>query len=95
MKPSFAGFDPLVFLDVANINSQTREDLSKEVMEYLTSYVITKVAMLLPKDCLTDMDKDPQKFIATARNYIPDLDDRIKSFAEEFKREFHNNLKKL
>jgi len=51
--------------------------------------------MLLPKDCMEYVNKDPQKFISMARNYIPDLDAKIKLFAEEFRKEFHNNLKKL
>lgn len=95
MQNNLPGFDPLVFLNINGVTLQGKDALSKDLMAEMSTYIILRISELLPQDDLTAIGEDAEKFMALAKEKIPDLNDKVKMFAEDFKKEFQNNLKQL
>lgn len=86
------GFDPLLFLGIANLKGQEKNIVSQKLLERISQYLVIRICELLPEDNLREID-DPQELFAVAKEKIPDLDKKVKIFLEDFKKEFNNNLK--
>ena len=90
----FLGFDPLKFLGISNLHGQEKKDASQKLLERISQYLVIRVTELLSEDDLERID-DPQELFSAAKIKIPDLDKKIKSFLEDFKKEFNKNLQNV
>lgn len=86
------GFDPLLFLEINNLKGQEKTDVSQKLLDKISQYLVIRITELLSEDDLKQID-DPQKLFSIAKNKIPDLDNKVKMFLEDFRKEFYKNLK--
>ena len=86
------GFDPLKFLDIANLQGQEKDILSKNLLDKFYQYLLIRVAELLPSEDVRKI-KNPEDLFALAKTKITDLDDKVRLFLADFKKEFYKNVK--
>lgn len=88
----FLGFDPLKFLDIANLNNQEKDTVSKNLLDKISQYILIRISELLPTE---DVKKavNPEDIFSLAQAQIPDLNDKMKLFLADFKKEFYKNIK--
>lgn len=91
----FIGFDPLLFLGITNLNDVEKNIVSQKLLDRISQYLAIRIVELLSEDDLNSIDDDPQKLFSVAKEKIPDLDNKVKLFLEDFRREFQSNLKQL
>lgn len=80
-------FDPILFLGITNIEEKNREEISQKLLAQIQSYIIVRCLELIPEQELTSIYDQPQ-FFKLAEQKIPDFNDQIKIFLEDFKEEF-------
>lgn len=86
------GFDPLKFLNIANLKNQEKDVVSKNLLDKISQYILIRIAELLPTEDVKKT-KDPEVLISLAQAKIPDLNDKVKLFLADFKEEFGKNVK--
>lgn len=91
----FLGFDPLLFLSIANLKDEEKPIVSEKILDRISQYIAIRIVELLSEQDLKSIDGDPQKLFATAKEKIPDLDIKTKQFLEDFKKEFNSNLQQI
>lgn len=86
------GFDPLKFLDITNLKNQEKDTVSKNLLDKISQYILIRVSELLPAE---DVKKasDPEDIFSLAQAKIPDLNDKMKLFLADFKKEFYKNVR--
>lgn len=87
------GFDPLKFLDITNLKDQEKDTVSKNLLDKISQYILIRISELLPLEDIKKA-KNPEDLFALAQSKIPDLNDKMKLFLADFKKEFYKNLKK-
>jgi len=88
------GFDPLLFLGITNIKDEEKNIVSQKILDRISQYLAIRIGELLSEDDLKRID-DPNELFTLAKEKIPDLDNKVKLFIEDFKKEFNNNLKQI
>jgi len=88
-------FDPLLFLGITNLKPEEKNIVSQKILDRISQYIAIRIVELLSEEDLKSIDGDPQKLFATAKQKIPDLDNKVKIFLEDFKNDFNNNLKQV
>ena len=91
----FLGFDPLVFLGITNLKDQEKKIVSQKLLDRISQYLAIRIVELLSEEDLKSIDDDPQKLFSLAKEKIPEFDNKVKVFLEDFKKEFNNNLKQV
>lgn len=86
------GFDPLLFLGIKNLNGEEKSLVSKHLLNKISQYLLIRISELLSIEDLKSTD-DTGKLFVLAQNKIPKLSQQVKIFLEDFKKEFHDNLK--
>jgi len=86
------GFDPLIFLGITNLKGEEKTAISKKLLDRISQYLAIRIVELLPENDLKNIG-DPQKLFSTAKEKVPDLENKVKVFLEDFKKEFNSNLK--
>ena len=89
------GFDPLLFLGITNLKDEEKNIVSQKIFDRISQYIVIRIVELLSEEDLKNVDDDPQKLFATAKQKIPDIDKKVKLFLEDFKNDFSNNLKQV
>lgn len=87
------GFDPLLFLGITNVKSEEKNIVSQKILDRISQYIAIRIGELLSEDDLKSINGDPQRLFSLGRQKIPDFDNKIKLFLEDFKKDFNNNLK--
>ena len=95
MKNNFQGFDPLLFLGVTDPKHEEKDIISQKILDRISQYIAIRIVELLSKDDLKSIDDSPQKLFSIAKSKIPDLDNKVKVFLEDFKKEFNSNFKQV
>lgn len=90
----FLGFDPLMFLGITNLKLEEKSIVSQKLLDRISQYLAIRITELLSEDDLKNID-DPQQLFSLAKEKIPALNNKVKLFLEDFKKEFNNNLKQL
>lgn len=85
------GFDPLLFLGITNLKPEEKSIVSQKLLDRISQYLVIRITELLLEDDLKNID-DPHQLLSLAKEKIPDLDEKVKLFLEDFKKEFNNNL---
>ena len=80
------GFDPLVFLGIKNLKDEEKSAVSKKLLDKISQYLLIRVSELLPEDDMKDIE-DPDKLFSLAQTKITDLNNKVKVFLEDFKKE--------
>ena len=88
------GFDPLLFLGIANIKDEEKNIVSQKILDRISQYLAIRIIELLPESDLKDID-DPEELFSVAKEKIPDFDKNVKLFLEDFRKEFNSNLQQL
>ncbi len=88
------GFDPLLFLGITNLKLAEKSIVSQKLLDRISQYLTIRITELLPEDDLKNID-DPQQLFSLAKEKLPNLDSKIKTFLEDFKKEFNNNLTQI
>lgn len=91
----FLSFDPLLFLGLTNLKDEERGVVSQKLLGRISQYIAIRIVELLSEEDLKNIGDDPQKLFSLAKQKIPDLENKVKLFLEDFKREFNNNLKQV
>lgn len=89
------GFDPLVFLGITNLTNKERNAVSQKLLDRISQYLVIRIVDLLPEDELKNLSDDPQELFTLAKEKIPNLDKKVKTYLEDFKKNFNNYLKQL
>lgn len=84
------GFDPLLFLGITNIKAEEKNNVSQKLTDTISQYIVVRIAEFLSDDDLTTID-NPNTLFAVARSKIPDFDNKIKLFLEDFKNDYYKN----
>lgn len=87
----FLGFDPLLFLEIKNLNGDEKTLASKHLLNKISQYLLIRISELLPIEDLKLAD-NPDKLFLLAQNKVPDFNEKVKIFLADFKKEFSNNL---
>jgi hypothetical protein len=90
----FLGFDPLLFLGITNLKPEEKNIVSQKLLDRISQYLVIRITEQLPKDDLIGID-GPQELFAVAKNKIPDLNNKVKLFLEDFKKEFNKSLQQI
>ena len=88
------GFDPLLFLGITNLKDEEKNTVSQKILDRISQYLVIRITEQLPEDELKRID-DPQQLFTVAKTRIPDLDNKVKLFLEDFKKEFNTNLQQI
>lgn len=88
------GFDPLLFLGITNVKPEEKTDVSQKLLDRISQYLVIRICELLPEDDLKNIDT-PQQLSSIAKNKVPDLDNKVKQFLEDFKKEFNANFQQI
>lgn len=83
-------FNPLLFLDINNIENDKKKELSDKLMDQISTYLIARILDLLPEKLEAC---NPQEVYKIALKEIPDIKGKINFFLQDFKVQFYNNLK--
>lgn len=86
------GFDPLLFLGITDVKPEEKTDVSQKLLDRISQYLVIRICELLPEDDLKNIDT-PQQLFSIAKNKVPNLDNKVNIFLEDFKKEFYKNLK--
>lgn len=89
----FLDFDPLLFLGIKNLSGEEETLVSKHLLSKISQYLLVRISELLSIEDLKSTDETEELF-ALAQNKIPNLNTQIKTFLDDFKKEFYKNLKK-
>ena len=95
MDNNLQGFDPLLFLGITNLQGEEKDILSQELLYKMSRYIAVRIAELLQENDIKDIAGDPEKLFSIAKDKIPDSDNMIKLFMEDFRKEFNENLKQI
>jgi len=79
------GSDPLLFLGITNLKDKEKNIVSQKIFDRISQYLAIRIVELLSEEDLRNIDDDPQKLFATAKQKIPELDKKAKVFLEDFK----------
>lgn len=82
-------------LGITNLKTEEAPIVSQKVLDRISQYIAIRIVELFSEEDLKNIDGDPEKLFATAKQKIPDLDKRVKVFLEDFKNDFNNNLKQV
>lgn len=85
------GFDPLVFLKINNIDPKDRNKLSFELMSQISEYLVIRTLQLLPPNKTENM-QSPEELFDLVEQLVPDFNDKISQFLNDFKMEYAKNL---
>ena len=89
------GFDPLLFLGITNLKDEEKDIVSQKLLDRISQYIAIRIAEILSENDLRDAGDDPQKLFSVAKDKIPEFDEKMKLFLEDFRKEFNNNLKQI
>jgi len=89
----FLGFDPLLFLGIKNLSGEEKTLASKQLLNKISQYLLIRISEVLSIEDLKSTD-DTDKLFVLAQSKILNFNDRIKTFLEDFKKEFYSNIKK-
>ena len=84
------GFDPLLFLGITNIKPGEKDAFSYELLSKISEYIFVRIAELLEESDLKNTD-NPDQLFNVAKDKIPHLDTKIKTFLEDFKNDYQKN----
>lgn len=87
----FLDFDPLLFLGIKNLTGEEKTIVSKHLLNKISQYLLIRIYELLSIEELKSTD-DADKLFALAQSKIPNLNEKVKIFLQDFKKEFSNNL---
>lgn len=85
-----AGFDPAKYLEVY-LSPDVRNAFNDGALDIISQYLITRIVELIPDDQLTSITTTEQLF-NVAEKTIPNYEQTIKRFMEEFKKEYKKEL---
>lgn len=85
------GFDPLLFLEIKNLNGDEKTLVSKYLLNKISQYLLIRISEILPAED-TKFISEPDELFTLAQNKISNLNDKVKIFLGDFKKEFSNNL---
>lgn len=83
------GFDPFTFLGIIPDQS-FKKQLSSDLMDQILQYLIIKISELLPGEQISNIDSIDELF-ETAKNNIPEFNQKIRNFLDEFKIQYFRN----
>lgn len=89
------GFAPLVFLGITNLKGKEKNIVSQKLLERISQYIVIRIIELLSEKDLENIDDDPKKLFSIAEQKIPNFDNKVKLFLEDFKKEFNANTQQL
>lgn len=92
MNNNLQGFDPLLFLGITNLQGEEKTVVSKELLDKISRYITVRIGELLSMDDLKEINGDPERLFSAAKEKIPDFDNKMKMFLNDYKTEFQNNL---
>ena len=92
MNKNLLGFDPLLFLGITNLKAEEKNEVSQKLLDKISQYQIIRISELLPEEDVKKA-KDPEDMFSMAKNKIPDINEKVKLFLQDFKKEFYKNLK--
>lgn len=81
------GFDPLLFLGINNLKREEKIVASKHLLSKISQYLLIRVSGLLSVDDLKSSN-DPVRLFALAQNKIPNLNEKIKIFLANLKKDY-------
>lgn len=84
------GFDPIKYLDL-HIDSADRHAVSDGILDVIAQYIATRTIELLPENQLSEISDIAQVF-EHAQKTIPNYDQKIKEFLNDFKKEYKNQV---
>ena len=87
-----SGFDPLKFLNITNFKNEEKDKVSEHLLNNISQYLLIRISELLPEEDLKKT-KDPKDLFDVAKAKIPDINNKMKLFLEDFKKEFYKNIK--
>lgn len=86
------GFDPILFLELRNINSKDRNKLSFELMSQISEFLVIKTLQIVPEEKAEEINSLEELFEYASEN-ISQYDQKVKTFLNEFKTEFQQKFK--
>ena len=89
----FLGFDPLLFLGIKNLSGDKKSVVSKHFLNKMSQYLLIRISELLSIEDLKSTN-EPEELFVLAQNKIPNLNTQIKTFLDDFKKDFYTNIKK-
>lgn len=84
-------FDPLLFLGIKNLTTSEKTLISKYLVNKISQYLLIRISEILPIEDIKSIN-EPNKLFVLAQNKIPNLNEKVKIFLEDFKKEFSKNL---
>lgn len=87
----FLGFDPLKYLYITNLKNQKKDTVSQHLLNKISQYFLIRVFEILPIEEIKSIN-EPDKLFLLAQNKIPNFNEKIKTFLEDFRKEFSNDL---
>ncbi|MBM3209625.1 hypothetical protein FJZ40_05070 [Candidatus Shapirobacteria bacterium] len=91
-KHQLINFDPIKFLGLENLTRKDKEALTPKLIAKISEYLVIRTVEILPEKILRG-DLTPETLLKKAQGEIPDYDKRLRSFLEDFKTEFQENLR--
>jgi len=85
------GFDPLLFLEIKNVDPKDRNKLSFELMSQISEFLAIKTLQLIPGEKAEEFNSLEELFKYAQENIL-NFDLKVKQFLDEFKKEYQKNL---
>lgn len=86
------GFDPLLYLDLNDIQSNQKGQISYKILSQLSEYLVVRIAELLTAEQLKTA-RSPEELFAIAEKHTPDLEKKLRVFLADFKKDFKDKIK--
>jgi hypothetical protein len=87
------GFDPLVFLGIKGLKNKEKTEASQKLLSKIYQYILIYLVEELDVSSIKNMNI--REVFLVARKRIPNFNEKVKKYLENFKREFNNNLNSL
>jgi hypothetical protein len=85
-------FDPIIYLNIRGLKDKEKKELSDHLLNKISQYLliraIDKVDISLIKKA-----KAPNEIFEIAKKNIPDFENQVRIYLEDFKKEFNSSLK--
>jgi|WetSurMetagenome_2_1015567.scaffolds.fasta_scaffold05765_4 hypothetical protein len=87
-------FDPLIFLGIKGIKLEEKKDLSERLLNKISQYLLIRIVDQLDSSLLK-RTRTPDEIFSLAEDNIPDFNNQVKRYLEDFKKEFNLNIKTI
>lgn len=95
MISSLNNFDPITFLDINKdiMSNEQLVSLQNDLNSKVGEYILLKSADLLTAEQLEEVTKtEGQQMVETIQKYIPDVDNKVQGWLNDFKNEYKKQL---